>query len=139
MDRITLAQRSANMRKIRGKNTSPEMAVRRLIRDLGFGYRLHDKTLPGKPDLVFKGRKKVIFIHGCFWHQHSGCKISHIPKSNHEYWAPKLQKTQLRDKEYLRELEASGWQVLTIWECEVKDISSLSVKFLKFLVSSISL
>lgn len=135
MDRITQAQRSANMRKIRGKNTSPEMAVRRLIRDLGFGYRLHDQTLPGQPDLVFKGRKKVIFIHGCFWHQHSGCKIAHIPESNHEYWVPKLQKTQSRDTQHYKELAASGWRVLTLWECELKDAASLQTKVLNFLIS----
>ncbi|HIJ75616.1 MAG TPA: DNA mismatch endonuclease Vsr [Deltaproteobacteria bacterium] len=136
MDRITISQRSANMRKIRGKDTSPERAVRRLIRALGFGYRLHGKELPGKPDLVLKGRKKVVFIHGCFWHQHPGCRIAHTPKSNLEYWVPKLEKTQMRDRRNLQELEAAGWQALTVWECEVKDISSLQVKFIKFLVPS---
>jgi len=124
------------MRKIRGKDTSPERAVRRLIRALGFGYRLHGKELPGKPDLVLKGRKKVVFIHGCFWHQHPGCRIAHTPKSNLEYWVPKLEKTQMRDRRNLQELEAAGWQALTVWECEVKDISSLQVKFIKFLVPS---
>jgi DNA mismatch endonuclease (patch repair protein) len=136
MDRITVSQRSANMRKIRGKDTSPERAVRRLIRALGFGYRLHGKELPGKPDLVFKGRKKVVFIHGCFWHQHPGCRIAHTPKSNLEYWVPKLEKTRMRDRKNLQELEAAGWQALTVWECEVRDMSSLHVKFLEFLVPS---
>ena len=133
MDTITPAQISANMQRIKGKDTSPEVAVRRLIRSLGFGYRLHGKGLPGKPDLIFKGRRKVIFIHGCFWHQHSGCKISHIPKSNLEYWIPKLQKTQIRDTKNRQELEASGWKVLTIWECEMEDINSLKIKILNFL------
>jgi DNA mismatch endonuclease (patch repair protein) len=97
---------------------------------------LHGKELPGKPDLVLKGRKKVVFIHGCFWHQHPGCRIAHTPKSNLEYWVPKLEKTQMRDRRNLQELEAAGWQALTVWECEVKDISSLQVKFIKFLVPS---
>jgi DNA mismatch endonuclease (patch repair protein) len=121
------------MRKIKDKNTSPEIAVRRLIRSLGFGYRLYDKYLPGKPDLVFKGRKKVIFIHGCFWHQHSGCNVSHIPKSNHTYWIPKLQKTKERDKKHRQELESLGWAVLLIWECELREMETLKERILYFL------
>ncbi len=136
MDRISISQRSGNMRKIRGKNTSPEMAVRRLIRASGFGYRLHGKALPGKPDLVFKGRKKVVFIHGCFWHQHSNCRIAHIPKTNQEYWVPKLRKTLERDINHLQQLDSLGWKVLVIWECETKATDLLRAKLVEFLHDS---
>lgn len=108
------------MAAIRSKNTQPEMLVRRLVYSLGCRYRLHRKDLPGKPDLVFASRRKAIFVHGCFWHCH-GCKISHAPKSNRAYWCPKLIRNQERDAVHLQELRARGWQVLVLWECELKD------------------
>lgn len=134
-DKLTKERRSENMRKIRSKNMKPEMAVRKLVHSLGYRYRLHGKGLPGKPDLVFATRKKVIFVNGCFWHQHTAdsCLISRIPKSNQDFWLPKLQRTQQRDKEHLKNLKASGWDVLVIWECQIKDLSAVKKKIIKFL------
>ena len=111
------------MSRIRSKNMKPEMVVRRLIHSLGYRYRLHRKSLPGKPDLVFGPRRKVIFVHGCFWHQHDdpACKIARLPKSRVDYWQPKLEKNVVRDKEHIAALVEAGWHVLVIWECETKD------------------
>jgi DNA mismatch endonuclease (patch repair protein) len=132
MDRITKEKRSEIMSKVRGKNTTPELAVRKLVFSLGYRYRLHGKNLPGKPDLVFAGRKKVIFVHGCFWHSHN-CKIGHLPKSRPEYWLPKLEANKRRDAEHYNELVKQGWDILVLWECEVKDIPALEGKILVFL------
>jgi DNA mismatch endonuclease, patch repair protein len=107
------------MRSIRAKDTSPELTVRRLVHGMGFRYRLHVPTLPGKPDLVFVSRKKIIEVRGCFWHQHEGCIDSHIPKSRIDYWRPKLAKNKERDKRNERQLRQAGWKVLAVWECEV--------------------
>lgn len=121
MDRISPAARSSNMRAIRDKGTKPEMAVRRVAHRLGYRYRLHRKDLPGRPDLVFPSRRKVVFVHGCFWHQHSqgNCKIARRPRSRLEYWLPKLKRNVERDAKHLDKLRAMGWAALTIWECEV--------------------
>lgn len=110
--------RSENMRAIRSKGMRPELAVRSLVHKLGYRFRLHRKDLPGKPDLVFVFRRKVIFVHGCFWHSH-GCKLSHTPKSNSAYWGPKLERNRTRDAKNLELLEDAGWNSLTIWECEL--------------------
>src|ERR1035441_7586556 len=101
--------RSANMRAIRSKDMRPELAVRSLVHKLGYRYRLHKRDLPGKPDLVFASRRKVIFVHGCFWHSHKGCKAAHVPKSNLAYWGPKLQRNQTRDLKNINTLTADGW------------------------------
>jgi DNA mismatch endonuclease (patch repair protein) len=124
--------RSANMRAIRSKDMRPELAVRRLVHGLGYRYRLHKKELPGKPDLVFTSRRKVIFVHGCFWHSH-GCKVAHVPKSNLEYWMPKLARNLARDEKSIAALTASGWKSLVIWECETKDETNLNKRLRKFL------
>jgi len=110
------------MAKIRAKNTKPEMAVRRLLHKAGYRYRLHVKNLPGKPDIVFVGRRKVIFVHGCFWHQHSKAKCldSRRPKSNSEYWDAKLTRNVERDQQHTQKLSEMGWDVLTLWECELQ-------------------
>src|SRR5690348_10649437 len=107
------------MRNIRSKHTSPEMTVRRLVHGMGFRYRLHVHTLPGKPDMVFPKMHKIIEVRGCFWHQHKGCIDSHIPKSRTEYWEPKLTRNKERDKQNECELRKQGWNVLILWECEV--------------------
>jgi len=112
---------------------APEMFVRRLVHGMGYRYRLHRRDLLGKPDLVFSSRKKIIFVHGCFWHQHTACNDGHIPKSNTQYWRPKLERNVQRDRKALKELEESGWKVLVVWECELKDEESLSIKIDKFL------
>ena len=132
-DRISKARRSANMRNIRAKNTVPELAVRRLVYGLGFRYRLHSAELPGKPDLVFSRLKKVVEVRGCFWHQHKGCRDSHVPKSRRDYWVPKLAKNTRRDKTNERKLRKNGWDVLTIWECELRDMEYLRRRVIPFL------
>ncbi len=108
------------MAAVRSKNTKPEMLVRRLVHSMGYRYRLHRKDLPGKPDLAFPARRKVIFVHGCFWHQHESCKGSRMPKSNLDYWTPKLERNQIRDAERREELRLRGWDSLVLWECELK-------------------
>jgi DNA mismatch endonuclease, patch repair protein len=124
--------RSDNMRAIRSKDMLPELTVRRLLHRLGYRYRLHRKDLPGKPDLAFGPRRKVIFVHGCFWHGHN-CKEGRIPKSNADYWLPKLQRNQARDKENIGRLTDSGWECLVIWECEMRDRDVLQSRLKKFL------
>ena len=123
-DWMTPEQRTRVMQAIRGKDTAPEMAVRRLVHSLGYRYRLHKKGLPGRPDLVFGPRKKVIFVHGCFWHAHH-CRNGRAPSSRQDYWLPKLKRNKERDAENKADLEAQGWRVLTIWECEIKDTGSV--------------
>jgi DNA mismatch endonuclease (patch repair protein) len=120
------------MRRICAKNSSPEMAVRRLVHSLGFRYRLHGPDLPGRPDLVFRKRKCVIFVHGCFWHFHAECREGRVPSSRTEYWGPKLSGNVARDKRRVSELEELGWRVLTIWECEVSS-PKLATKLKRFL------
>ena len=129
-------QRSANMRRIRSKDTSPEMVVRRLVHGMGFRYRLHVQKLPGRPDLVFPRLKKIIQVQGCFWHQHSGCPQSHIPKSRIEYWRPKLTSNKRRDRNNDRALREEGWEVLTLWECELKNSAILSERLVQFLTAN---
>jgi DNA mismatch endonuclease (patch repair protein) len=132
MDRISSKLRSENMRRITGKNTSPELIVRRLLFQHGFRYRLHRADLPGKPDIVFVARRKVIFVHGCFWHAHT-CRVAHQPRTNEEYWSPKLQRNQERDAQHLGSLKAEGWDVLTIWECELKNVASVKHRLIRFM------
>ena len=126
-DVVTTARRSEIMSNIRAKGMKPEMAVRRLVHSLGYRYRLHRKDLPGKPDLVFASRKKVIFVHGCFWHQHENksCKIARRPQSNRHYWVPKLKRNAERDAENQTALSTLGWEVLIIWECQLTPIEGL--------------
>jgi DNA mismatch endonuclease (patch repair protein) len=136
VDKLTPKKRSENMRKIRSKDTKPEMIVRRLVHGMGYRYRLHGK-LPGKPDLVFSKKKKAIFVHGCFWHQHNdkNCKITRVPKSNLDFWIPKLEKTKKRDAENQSRLEDLGWKFLVIWECQISNAETLSKRLKKFLDS----
>lgn len=126
-DKLTPEERSKNMGKIRSKDTTPEMIVRKLTYSLGYRFRLHRKDLPGKPDLTFIGKRKVIFVHGCFWHQHQdkNCKITRIPKSRTAYWVPKLQRNVERDIQHQKELKNMGWEMLIIWECEIDNTERL--------------
>lgn len=133
MDVFTDKKRSAIMRAVQHKNTKPELIVRRLTHGLGYRYRLHRTDLPGKPDLTFIGRKKVIFVHGCFWHGHDCKRGARIPKSNTAYWLGKIEKNRTRDFSHKQELESQGWKVLIIWECEIKDLRALSGKIDNFL------
>lgn len=123
------------MRAIRSKDTKPEMAVRRLAHAMGYRFRLHREDLPGKPDMVFPSRHAVIFVHGCFWHLHPDpdCKGARRPKSNTDYWHPKLTRNQTRDAEHEAALLAEGWRVLVIWECQTKDETALKQRLLAFL------
>lgn len=134
-DTVTPKRRSEIMANIRAKGMKPEMVVRRLVHSLGYRYRLHRKDLPGKPDLVFPGRRKVIFVHGCFWHQHSdpACKIARRPQSNRDYWLPKLERNAARDADHQERLRAIGWDVLTLWECEIEAGDGLDRKLRRFL------
>ena len=124
--------RSENMRAIRSKDTQPEMAVRSLVHRLGYRFRLHRPDLPGRPDLAFPGRRKVIFVHGCFWHSH-GCKTGLVPKSNQDFWLPKFLRNKERDRENLEALAQQGWETLVIWQCELKDSHSLGLRVKQFL------
>lgn len=133
MDKLTPERRSANMRAIRSKDMKPEILVRRLAHSLGYRFRLHRKDLPGKPDLAFIGKRKAIFVHGCFWHQHDACREGRPPRSNSSYWFPKLARNVERDLENVRDLAKGGWQTLTVWECETKDREALSRRIAEFL------
>src|SRR4051794_39340787 len=134
-DKISSERRSENMRRIRSNGTRPEMLVRRLVHSMGYRYRLHRKDLPGKPDLVFAPKRKVIFVHGCFWHGHErdGCLDARRPKSNIGYWNPKLTRNKERDAQRIASLEAAGWDVFVIWECETKNAKALQTRLGKFL------
>ena len=125
MDTLTPDKRSYVMGQVKSKDTKPEMIVRKLVYSLGYRYRLHVSTLPGRPDLVFKSRKKVIFVHGCFWHQHFCRSGLRRPKSNEEFWDLKLDENVERDKKNQEMLDEMGWETLIIWECEIKDADSI--------------
>ncbi len=131
--------RSRIMRAIRGVNTKPEMVVRRLTHGMGFRYRLHGRRLPGRPDLVFSSRRKVIFVHGCFWHQHDCRRGQRTPKTNRAYWTYKLRRNVQRDHENQASLHDLGWKALVIWECETKDQDALRKRIRLFLEETPSL
>lgn len=123
------------MARVRNKNTGPEMKVRKLVFALGYRYRLHARGIVGKPDLVFARRKKVIFVHGCFWHRHrdKNCKLARLPKSRLEFWEPKLEQNRIRDEQVRERLIEQGWQVLTLWECQLSDTPTLRKQLRTFL------
>ena len=121
-DTITLERRSEIMSHIRSKDTKIELMVRRYLFALGYRYRVNYKALPGKPDIVFTKKKIAIFIHGCYWHGHNcGSRYAHASQSNKAYWGPKIQRTQQRDQEHIAQLEADGWKVIVLWECQIKN------------------
>lgn len=127
MDKLSPAHRSRVMASVRGKDTTPELRARKMLHALGFRYRLHRKDLPGKPDIVLPKYRVCIFVHGCFWHQHPGCKRSSRPSSNEEFWSGKLDKNIERDEENRQALQKLGWKVAVIWECETKDPERLEI------------
>lgn len=135
VDGLSPSRRSENMRRIRSKDMKPERVVRSLVHRFGCRFRLHAKELPGKPDIVRRQHSQAIFVHGCFWHQHSkqNCLDGRLPKSNGKYWLPKLASNVLRDKRNVAKLRRGGWKVLVIWECETKVPEKLERKLLKFL------
>ena len=121
-------KRSAVMRRVKGKDTSPELKVRKALTALGARYRLHRKDLPGSPDIVLPGRRLVLFVHGCFWHGHDCARGSRIPKANRDYWLGKVGRNRARDVASRAALEAAGWQVETLWECDLKDSAALTAR-----------
>jgi DNA mismatch endonuclease, patch repair protein len=133
-DRITKQRRSWNMSRIRGENTAPEVRVRSLLHRLGYRFRLHSRVLPGKPDIVLPKYKAVVLVHGCFWHRH-GCKSTATPKSNKSFWQAKFKQNVTRDAAVRKQLRASGWSVLTIWACTVKDEVNLTRQLNRFLAN----
>lgn len=132
-DNLNVADRRRTMQRVRSQDTKPELFVRRLLHSLGYRYRLRCADLPGKPDIVFTKRRKVIFVHGCFWHGHN-CKAGNKqPKTNSGYWLSKLAKNRLRDSVHQAQLRENQWQVLVVWECEVKNPDALRTRLLAFL------
>lgn len=120
MDVMTPEQRSRNMSRIRGKDTKPELLLRSMLHAAGFRFRLHHTGLPGRPDIVLPRYRTAIFVHGCFWHRHSGCRYATTPKTRQAFWEEKFHTTIARDKENVKQLHLAGWQVITVWECELK-------------------
>lgn len=135
-DRLSPQQRSVHMRRIRKVNTKPELAVRRIAHRLGYRFRLHRADLPGTPDIIFPRLRKVIFVHGCFWHQHPGCRLARAPKSRREYWLPKLKRNQQRDVQAIAALERLGWDVLVLWECETAAEEAIVPRIAAFLAGA---
>ncbi|MDD4890516.1 MAG: very short patch repair endonuclease [Phycisphaerae bacterium] len=137
MDNLTTKQRSRQMSLVRAKDTKPEMTVRRLVHALGYRYRLHVKDLPGCPDLVFPARRAVIFVHGCFWHQHRCPQGNRMPKSRRQFWKAKLSRNKARDSNRAQVLRRVGWRVLTVWECQLRPsmIPRFTCRLLRFLES----
>lgn len=137
MDRLTPERRSENMRRIKSRDMKPELTVRSLIHRMGYRFRLHAKDLPGKPDLVFRARRKVIFVHGCFWHGHDDprCLDGRRPKSNGNYWGSKLDRNRERDADHLAALAGLGWQALVIWECQLRNEALIKSAVQAFLAS----
>jgi DNA mismatch endonuclease, patch repair protein len=125
-------QRSATMRAVKSRDTSPELAVRALLRAFAPGYRLHRKDIPGNPDIAYVGRRQAIFVHGCFWHGHDCARGARIPKANADYWRVKIARNRARDEAHREKLAALGWRALTVWECELKDKAAVEKKLRKF-------
>ena len=132
---LSRSERGARMALIKGRDTKPERIVRRMLHAMGYRYRLQAKDLPGKPDIVFRSRRKAIFVHGCFWHRHPNpkCKLSRLPKSRLDFWEPKLEANAARDRLAVERLEAMGWKVLIVWECELREREQLGNKLERFI------
>lgn len=127
MDSLSPDERSKRMGRVRSKDTKPEWVVRRLVHAMGYRYRLHGKGLPGRPDLVFRKRRKVIFIHGCFWHRHSStCPLTRMPKSRIDFWEAEFEGNRRRDAANQEKLRESGWDFLIVWECQLRDLEGLA-------------
>ena len=125
--------RSANMASVGARDTKPELVVRRLLHGLGYRYRLHRRDLPGTPDICFPSHKKVVFVHGCFWHRHEGCRRTTTPKTRVSFWRHKLDNNVVRDRANLTKLGERGWAVLVVWECETEDLETLAARLVCFL------
>ena len=130
-DQFTVKERSWIMSRVHGKDTRPELVVRSLIHRMGYRFRLHRKDLPGKPDIVLPRHRCVVFVHGCFWHRHKGCKRASTPESNVEYWEGKFRRNVERDRKHRKDLRRMGWRVVIVWECELRDQDRLAVRLLR--------
>ncbi len=126
-------ERSRIMRAVKSRDTAPEMIVRRLVYSMGYRYRLHRKDLPGKPDLAFQSRRKVIFIHGCFWHGHECKRGARIPKTNREYWETKIARNRERDRQHDEDLKRESWRVFVVWECQISEPEAVAERIKRFL------
>ena len=135
VDSVSPEVRSRIMARVKSKGMKPEMQVRRLLHGLGYRYRLHRKDLPGRPDIVFPSRRKVVFVNGCFWHKHAGCPRVRIPATNRDYWLAKLERNRARDERNLTLLREGGWTAMTVWECELKDVDAVTESLTQFLDS----
>lgn len=133
MDTFSATERSDIMRRVHGKNTTPEKTVRSMLHRLGFRFRLHGKNLPGNPDIILPKYKTAVFVHGCFWHRHSGCPRASTPATRQEYWLPKFRRTIERDEANQAKLRNTGWNVIVVWECELKDRERLGAKLSKLI------
>lgn len=136
VDILSPEMRSAFMARIRGVDTQPELIVRKLLHGMGYRYKLHYSKLPGRPDIAFPSRRKVVFVHGCFWHSHERCEFARVPKTRPDYWQAKFKKNKERDKLALKKLAVLDWSVLTVWECEVEDLKLLKRRLVRFLGAS---
>lgn len=135
-DTFTVEQRSRVMAHVRSRNTTPELRVRRTAHAMGLRYALHKKGLPGTPDVAFVSRKVALYVHGCFWHRHEGCRLASTPKSNEDFWRAKFERNVARDQKVRLEIEAKGWRAEIIWECETKDAARLSAIICERVVSA---
>ncbi|WP_211608642.1 very short patch repair endonuclease [Paraburkholderia haematera] len=133
MDKLSREKRSWLMSRVTSKNTTPELFVRGLLHRMGYRFRLHGPNLRGRPDIVFSKKKKVIFVHGCFWHGHRDCRLGRLPRTNLDFWAPKIERTRARDTETVAALEALGWKTLVVWQCELKNVELLTERLEEFL------
>jgi DNA mismatch endonuclease (patch repair protein) len=133
LDRISKARRSWNMSRIRGADTAPEILVRSILHRLGYRFRIHSRTLPGRPDIVLAKYRTVVFVHGCFWHRHPNCKFAYTPKSRKKFWQSKFEKNIARDATVQQLLRQAGWRVLTIWECWISNEDNLAKRLRRFL------
>lgn len=134
-DILSPSDRSRRMAAVRGKNTAPELDLRRWLHAHGFRYRLHSAKLPGRPDLVFPARKKVVFVNGCFWHRHEGCRLATTPKSSVDFWQAKFNANVARDRRQHEALRALGWEVLVVWQCELRDLERAGGRVALFLAA----
>lgn len=123
------------MSRVRSRDTGPELRVRKLLFSMGYRYRLHDRRLPGNPDIVFPGRRKIVFVHGCFWHRHANCPLARLPKSRKAFWRGKLEANRLRDGRVKSALRRAGWSVATVWECELANMERLAGRLRRFMES----
>lgn len=132
-DQLNSDARSKLMARVRGKNTNPELVVRRLAHALGYRFRLHRRELPGRPDITFPSKRKVVFVHGCFWHRHPRCSRASLPKTRQAFWLEKFNRNVARDRRNIDALRAAGWGILVIWECETKDPTFIRERLTRFL------